>query len=98
MNVIENANEKKILRQGGKILAAILEALSQETKIGVSTAYLNARAEKLIVEAGVKPAFLNYEGYPATLCTSINEEIVHCLPSERVLKTGDILSLDLGIF
>jgi methionyl aminopeptidase len=91
------------LREGGKILAQVLSAVKVATVPGVKTAELDALAYKLITEAGAKPAFLHYrpEGaksdYPASLCVSVNEEIVHGIPGPRVLKNGDVVSLDLGI-
>lgn len=94
---IYNENEIEILRQGGKILAKIIEELKKEVKPGVATEHLNKVAEDLILSFGAEPSFLDYNGFPAVLCTSINEEIVHSVPSERKLAKGDILSLDLGI-
>lgn len=98
MTIIEKDEHKKIVREGGKILKKILIEVSDFAREGVSTLALNNLAEKLILQANATPAFLNYEGFPAVLCTSINEEIVHCIPREdRILKSGDVLSLDLGI-
>jgi methionyl aminopeptidase len=76
-----------------------MKELKKMVKAGVSTQKLNKAAEGLVFKYGVKPSFLGYQGFPAVLCTSLNEEIVHCLPSDkRILKEGDIISLDLGIF
>lgn len=86
------------MQEGGKILSEILEKIKRKVEPGVSTKDLEREAIYLIKKKGVKPSFLNFEGYPGILCTSINEEIVHVLPSQRVIKDGDILSLDLGIF
>ncbi|KKP98720.1 MAG: Methionine aminopeptidase [Parcubacteria group bacterium GW2011_GWC1_38_17] len=93
------------LREGGKILAEILQNVAHLAKPGISTARLNEIAEELIKKFGARPSFKNFRSeknvppYPATLCTSINDEIVHCVPSqERILKDGDILGLDLGIW
>ena len=94
---IYNHQEIEILRQGGKILAKIMEELKKEVKPGVLTKHLNKVARDLVLSFGAKPSFLGYENFPAVLCTSINEEIVHAVPSERKIKQGDILSLDLGI-
>lgn len=98
------------MREGGKILAEIFKKLKKEIKPGITTKDLDKLAEELILfyseknpEAGIKAAFLGYkshgdkESYPATLCISINEEVVHCAPSGRILKEGDILSIDSGI-
>ncbi len=94
---IYNEKEIEILRQGGRILAKIIEELKKEVKPGVTTKHLNKVAKDLVFSFGAKPSFLGYEKFPAVLCTSINEEIVHAIPSERKLKKSDILSLDLGI-
>jgi methionyl aminopeptidase len=95
---LKSEKEIKIMQEGGKILAEILEKIKRKVEPGVSTKDLEKEAIYLIKKKGVKPSFLNFEGYPAVLCTSINEEIVHVLPSQRIVKDGDILSLDLGIF
>ena len=101
--VIGNKTELESLKVGGKILATILKKLSQASLPGVKTKELDELAQELISKFGAKPAFLGYKpdfansSYPACISTSINEEIVHGLPSERRLKNGDILSIDLGI-
>jgi methionyl aminopeptidase len=94
---IYNEKEIEIMRRGGKILAGIMERLKKEVKPGTTTKYLNKVAKDLVLSCGGEPSFLGFQEYPAALCTSINEEIVHVVPSERGLKKGDILSLDLGI-
>jgi len=94
---IKSKIEIKIMREGGKILAQIMEELKEKVKAGITTKELDRLAESLIFKYKVKPSFKGHEGYPAALCTSINEEIVHVLPSKRILKEGDIISLDLGI-
>ena len=91
------------LRKGGPILAAILQEVARAVKPGITTKSLDDLAYKLIIETGHKPAFLNYkpEGatkpYPASLITSINSEVVHGIPGNKILKEGDIISLDLGL-
>ena len=92
-----------ILRQGGRILGGILKKLGQEAKAGVSSAYLEDLACKMITDAGGEPAFKNYDmgdglRFPSALCVSINSEVVHgpALPS-RIFKAGDIVSLDIGM-
>lgn len=101
---IKTKEEIEILREGGKRLAKIMQEVIKKVKPGISTQELNDYALKLIREAGDKPSFLNYKSrpsdkpYPASLCTSINDEIVHCIPkNNRILKEGDIISLDLGL-
>jgi methionyl aminopeptidase len=97
MIFIKTQKEIQIMREGGKILAQIMRDLKERVKPGISTKELEKRAKALILKYRVKPAFKDYQGFPALLCTSINEEVVHGVPSERKLKEGDIISLDLGI-
>ena len=100
---IKSPAEIEIMRQGGKILARVLQEIAAEVKIGVSLKYLNDLAEKLVLGYDAKPSFKGYKpagakkSYPASLCISLNYEVVHGLPDERVLKEGDIVSLDLGV-
>jgi methionyl aminopeptidase len=102
--IIKTPEEIEIIREGGKHLASVLYAVREIIKPGVSTKDLDTYAEKLIREMGDIPAFLNYrpEGastpFPASLCVSVNDEIVHGIPKKnRILKEGDIVSIDLGI-
>jgi methionyl aminopeptidase len=97
MIILKTPQEISIIKEGGKILAGILEQISQEAKPNVTTEYLNELAEKLIFKYGTKPSFPD-AGFPAALCVSVNEEVVHGIPSKRKLKDGDIVSLDLGIW
>lgn len=94
---IYKENEIEILRRGGKILAKIVEELKKRVKPGITTKYLDEVSEDLILKYGAEPSFKGFNKYPAALCASINEEIVHAVPSDRRLKQGDILSLDLGV-
>lgn len=84
-------------RRGGKILRACLEMLRGKAVAGVTTGELDSWAEAFIREQSGEPAFKGYGGFPATLCTSINEECVHGIPGDRILKDGDIVSLDCGV-
>ncbi|PIU20739.1 MAG: type I methionyl aminopeptidase [Elusimicrobia bacterium CG08_land_8_20_14_0_20_59_10] len=94
---IKTPGEIASMRKASRVVARTLERLRELVRPGVTTAELNAFAEKEIRGAGAEPAFLGYRGYPATLCVSINEEIVHGIPSEkRVVREGDLVSLDLG--
>jgi methionyl aminopeptidase len=102
--IIKTKEQIDILREGGRILATVLAKVAKKAVPGVSTLLLDQYAYKLIKEAGGEPAFLHYkpEGvdipYPASLCTSVNSEIVHGIPKAHViLKEGDIVSLDLGV-
>lgn len=96
INVYES-EEIQVMQKGGRILAKVMRELEKRVKPGITTKYLNEVAEDLILKYGVEPSFKGFDGFPNALCTSINEEIVHALPSERKIKQGDILSLDLGI-
>ena len=86
------------LKKGGEILSIILNKLVEAIVPGIATVDLEKAAKDLMNQAGVKPSFLWYEGYPAILCTSVNEMVVHELPSGKILKDGDVISLDLGIW
>jgi len=94
---IYKSEEIQVMQKGGRILAEIMQKLKREVKSGITTKYLNEVAEDLILKYDAESSFKGFNKYPVTLCTSINQEIVHALPSERKLKQGDILSLDLGI-
>ena len=95
---IKTLEEIKIMAEGGRILAQIMAELEKRVEPGVTTRELDRVAETLILKSGAKPSFKGHQGYPAALCVSVNEEIVHALPSQRKLKEGDIVSLDLGLF
>ncbi|MBI3634482.1 MAG: type I methionyl aminopeptidase [Candidatus Yonathbacteria bacterium] len=101
--MIKTPEDIAILREGGKILATILKEVGDAIVPGVTTKYLDTLAETLIREQGAIPSFLNYtpEGaktaYPGTLCVSVNDEVVHGIPGERVLEDGDIVDIDLGL-
>jgi len=104
MGMIKTMKEIESMRKGGKILAEVLKQVSQKAVPGVSTAFLNEEAHKLILEHSATPSFLGYKPpsahspYPAALCTSVNDEVVHAIPSNRELKEGDIIGLDLGLW
>ncbi len=85
------------LRKGGKILHDALQHVAAIVQPGVTTAELDRRAETFIRDAGAKPAFKGYRGYPATLCTSVNDVCVHGIPGEAMLREGDIVALDCGV-
>jgi methionyl aminopeptidase len=103
---IKTPQEIEIMAEGGRILAKIMKELEKRVRPGITTMELEKLAEGLILKAGGKCSFKGYKSkdgesarpYPFCLCTSVNEEIVHVPPSNRVLKEGDILKLDLGIF
>jgi methionyl aminopeptidase len=86
------------LRTANQLVARVLALLAGAVAEGVTTADLDAMAERLVREAGAEPAFKGYRGYPATLCASVNQEVVHGIPSRaRALRRGDIVSLDMGV-
>lgn len=97
MIIIKSPEEIAIMRQCGKILVAILDELRMEIKPGIKTCQLDTIMAKESQRWGVKPSFKNYRGFPANLCVSVNDEVVHGIPGERILKEGDIVSLDLGV-
>jgi len=94
---IKRAEEIDRMRHAGGILAAILDELHAELRPGQTTGALDLHAERLIREAGAVPSFKGYRGFPASICTSINDEVVHGIPSpHRRLAEGDLLSIDIG--
>jgi len=97
MIALRNAEEIEAIRKAGAIVAQALDTLRKRARIGVTTAKLDAIAADVILSAGGIPAFKGYRGYPANICTSVNEEVVHGIPSPRKLKDGDILSVDVGV-
>ncbi len=97
MITIKTPEEIRIIAKGGKILASIMKKLEKKVRPGITTKELDELAEELIFKSGGKCSFKGYQGFPGCLCTSINEEIVHAVPSDRVLKEGDIISLDIGM-
>jgi methionyl aminopeptidase len=95
---IKSPREIAIMRDAGRIVAETLALLQQKIQPGITTADLDALAESSAARYGAVPSFKNYHGYPASLCTSINEEVVHGIPSpHRIIKEGDIVSLDYGV-
>jgi methionyl aminopeptidase len=95
--VCRSAAELEQMREAGRLVGEVLTELMAHVAPGVTTADLDALAEKRIMRAGAVPAFKGYHGYPATICTSINEEVIHGIPSgRRVLNEGDVISIDVG--
>jgi methionyl aminopeptidase len=96
--ILKNADQIAKMRRAGAIVATILERLREAARPGVTTQDLDRIAAEGIKQAGAKSSFLGYRGYPAVLCVSVNDEIVHGIPSpRRVLKGGDIVGLDFGV-
>lgn len=97
MIVCRSAAELEQMRAAGRLVGDVLTALSAMVEPGVTTAELDAVAERLIADAGGTAAFKGYHGYPATICASVNDEVIHGIPSgRRVLVEGDIISIDVG--
>lgn len=96
MVIIKSDEEIVIMRKCGKVLAAILDKLRTEVRPGIKTGQLDIIMAEESKKWGVTPSFKNYRGFPANLCVSVNDEIVHGIPGERILQEGDIVSLDVG--
>ena len=94
--IIKSDREIAIMRQAGRIVATVLEILCRQVRPGIRTKELDVIAAREVERLGAKPSFKGYRGFPANLCVSVNDEIVHGIPGERVLREGDIVSLDLG--
>jgi methionyl aminopeptidase len=96
--VCRSADELERMRAAGRLVGEVLAELAAQVAPGVTTGDLDALAESRILRAGATPAFKGYHGYPATICASINDEVIHGIPSgRRTLEEGDIVSLDLGV-
>ena len=95
---IKSAKEIELMRTAGRILGRVHEELAREIVPGMSTLDIDRICEELIRSYGCIPSFLNYEGFPASVCVSVNDEVVHGIPSgRRIVKEGDIISLDTGV-
>ena len=95
---VKSKHEIELMREAGRILGTVLKELEKECKPGVTTYHINKIGDEMIKSYGCIPSFYGYQGYPASICVSVNEEIVHGIPSKsRVLKDGDIVSLDAGV-
>jgi methionyl aminopeptidase len=97
MIVIKSSAEIAIMRVAGSILAAVLEEIKNLVHPGITTGELDKKAEILTRKYNAIPAFKGYHGFPASLCTSVNDEVVHGIPGNRILKSGDIIGLDFGV-
>lgn len=94
---VRRPEELAAMRCAGRVVAEVLERLRAAVRPGVTTARLDALAEAWILERGGRPAFKGYRGYPASICASVNDQVVHGIPGPRVLAEGDIISLDVGV-
>lgn len=97
MIILKSDREIALMREAGKLLAKVHEELAKHVKVGITTKELDKIAHDMIVSHGATPSFLGYYDYPATICASVNEEVVHGIPSNRKLIDGDIVSLDIGL-
>lgn len=97
MIVIKRPDELRRMREAGRVVARVLLEIEKRVRPGVTTGELDRFAEEFIRAAGGEPSFKGYRGYPASICTSVNEEVVHGIPSGRRLEEGDIVSVDVGV-
>jgi len=95
--IVKTEEEVTVMRQAGRIVATILEILRGKIKPGMETRELDIIAEREVKKQGAKASFKGYKGFPANLCVSVNDEIVHGIPGKRMLRDGDIVSLDFGV-
>ncbi|MCX5776596.1 MAG: type I methionyl aminopeptidase [Candidatus Firestonebacteria bacterium] len=98
MLILKTPAEIGLMRISSKIAAEVLAKLKKEMFPGITTGELDRIAESLILEKGGKPSFKGYRGYPASICASLNEEVVHGIPSDRKIKAGDLLKIDVGVY
>jgi methionyl aminopeptidase len=96
MIVVKSANEIGLMRRAGHITGLAMSAVSAAIRPGITTKALDAIAERVIRENGAEPSFLGYNGFPASICASVNEQLIHGIPGNRALKEGDIISVDCG--
>ncbi|HOV42473.1 MAG TPA: type I methionyl aminopeptidase [Syntrophothermus lipocalidus] len=96
MILLKTERELALMRRAGRAVAITLEEIRMSVKPGITTGYLDGLAEKTLRKLGATPAFKGYQGFPAVICASINEEVVHGIPGPRKLKNGDIIKIDMG--
>jgi len=97
MIIIKSKDEIERMAEACRIVAETLLALKEMAEVGITTKELDRVAEDFIIKKGASPAFKGYRGYPASICASVNEEVIHGIPSQRRLKEGDIVGIDLGV-
>jgi methionyl aminopeptidase len=96
MIIIKNDQEIEYMRSAGKVVSNTLARLEEVIRPGITTAEVDRIAEEMILRSGAKPSFKGYHGFPASICASVNNEVVHGIPGNRVLQDGDIISIDCG--
>jgi methionyl aminopeptidase len=94
---LKSDKDLAMIEASARILAGVMRKLREQVKAGISTGEIDMLAEELVRRENASPAFKGYKGFPASICTSVNEEIVHGIPGDKKLKEGDIISLDLGV-
>lgn len=94
--ILKSAEEIALMRQAGRIVAETIQALVATLRAGLTTKELDEIAHREILRQGGTPSFLGYRGYPATICVSLNDEVVHGIPGKRTIREGDVVSLDVG--
>ncbi|MEA3431792.1 MAG: type I methionyl aminopeptidase [candidate division WOR-3 bacterium] len=97
MIIIKSDREIEIMKEGGKVLKELLLLLKENVREGVTTKELDRLAERFIKKSGGRPAFKGYNGFPASICTSVNEVVIHGIPGDYELKNGDIIGIDVGV-
>jgi len=97
MIVLKSKREIEVIRTNGRIVAQTLKIIGENIKPGIKTKELDRLAKEFLKQSQAQPAFFGYRGFPANICVSINEEVVHGIPKERELKEGDIVSVDIGV-
>ncbi len=97
MITLKSQREIELMRKAGYVTALAHQAIKEAIEPGITTLELDAIAEKVIRDHGGRPAFKNYNGFPASICASVNEQVVHGIPNNRPLKSGDIISVDIGV-
>ena len=95
--VLKSRGELELMDDANRIVHRVLDGIAERVRPGITTRELDRFAEQTVRSAGAVPAFLNYRGYPATLCTSVNDVIVHGIPDDRQLDEGDIVGVDCGV-
>ena len=95
--VLKTKTDLETMRRAGKIVASLLALMEKEARPGVTTRQLDEIAERFIRSQGAEPAFKGYHDYPATICASVNEEVVHGIPGSKILQDGDIVGIDVGV-
>ena len=98
MITLKSSHEIELMRRAGKITAAARALAGEMVKPGVTTQEIDSAVEKFIRSQGAVPSFLHYNGYPASVCVSVNDEVIHGIPGKRVLQEGDIVSVDVGAY